>query len=140
MATSVMGIMNKYLSGVLGAFLIALIIAAIGLVLFLWKKVPKYAQKINYVWNITLIILIGILTVGSADIGIATGSLSTKFPNLSIAYQKYGFAYCFANSVVNVGVKKPKEYSAETIQKIKQKLDAAEDAPVENADTPNIIF
>ena len=34
----------------------------------------------------------------------------------------------FANSVVNVGVKKPKEYSAETIQKIKQKLDAAEDA------------
>ena len=140
MATSVMGIMNKYLSGVLGAFLIALIIAAIGLVLFLWKKVPKYAQKINYVWNITLIILIGILTVGSADIGIATGSLSTKFPNLSIAYQKYGFAYCFANSVVNVGVKKPKEYSAETIQKIKQKLDAAEDAPVEEADTPNIIF
>ena len=78
--------------------------------------------------------------VGSADIGIATGSLSTKFPNLSIAYQKYGYAYCYANSVVNVGVKKPKEYSAETIQKIKQKLDAAEDAPVENADTPNIIF
>lgn len=140
MATSVMGIMNKYLNGPLGVFLILLIIAAIGLVIYLWKKVPKYAHKINYIWNIALIILIGIITVGSANIGIATGSLSTKFPNLSIAYQKYGFAYCFANSVVNVGVKKPKEYSAETIQKIKENLDNAQDAPVEDAETPNIVF
>ncbi len=140
MATSVMGIMNKYLSGPMGIFLIALIVLAIGTVIFLWIKLPKYAPKINYIWNLALIVLIGIITVGSANIGIATGSLSTKFPNLSIAYQQYGFAYCFANSVVNVGVKKPKEYSEETIQKITEKLNQAEDRPVEEAETPNIIF
>ena len=140
MATSVMSIANKYLNGPLGVFLVILIIVAIVTVIYLWKKVPKYSAKINYIWNIALIILIGIFTVGSANIGIAAGSLSTKFPNLSIAYQKYGFAYCFANSVVNVGVKKPKEYSAETIEKIKQNLDNAEDKPIEDAQTPNIIF
>lgn len=140
MATSVMSIMDKYLTGPLGAFLIILIIAAIILVIYIWRKVPKYSKKINYIWNVALIIMIGIITVGSANIGIAIGSLSTKFPNLSIAYQQYGFAYCFANSVVNVGVKKPKEYSAETIQKIKQNLDNAEDTPAEEAKTPNIIF
>ncbi len=140
MATSVMSIMDKYLSGPFGFFLIVLIIAAIILVIYLWRKIPKYSQKINYLWNIALIILIGIITVGSANIGIAIGSLSTKFPNLSIAYQEYGFAYCFANSVVNVGVKKPKEYSEETIQKIKQNLDSAKNDPIEDAKTPNIIF
>ena len=140
MATSVMGIMDKYLTGPLGTFLIILIIAAIILVIYIWRKVPRYSQKINYIWNVALIIVIGIITISSANIGIAIGSLSTKFPNLSIAYQKYGFAYCFANSVVNVGVKKPKEYSAETIQKIKQNLDSAKDDPAEEAETPNIIF
>lgn len=140
MATSVMGIMNKYLSGPFGAFLIVLIILAIILVFVLWKKLPVYAKKINYIWNIAVIAVLTIVTIGAANIGIATGNLSTKFPNLSIAYQKYGFAYCFANSVVNVGVKKPKEYSEETIQKIKENLDNAEDRPVEEAQTPNILF
>lgn len=140
MATSVMGIMNKYLSGPTGVLLIGLIIFAIVAVIYLWRKIPKYAKKINYIWNIAVIALLAIITLGSARIGVATGNLSTKFPNLSIAYQEYGFAYCFANSVVNVGVKKPKEYSEETIEKIKKTLDAGEDMPAEEASTPNIIF
>ncbi|MDY5578050.1 MAG: LTA synthase family protein [Lachnospiraceae bacterium] len=140
MATSVMGIMDKYLNGPLGILLICLIIFVIVGVIYLWRKVPVYSKKINYVWNVALIAIIGIITVSSANIGISIGSLSTKFPNLSIAYQKYGFAYCFANSVVNVGVKKPKEYSEETIEKIKKNLDNAESGAVEDAQTPNIIF
>ncbi len=140
LASSVFSIASKYLDGPLGIFLVILIVLALLFVLVLWIKLPKYDQKINYPLNILLILMIGVVSVGSAKIGIAKGMLSTKYPNMSIAYRDYGFAYCFANSVINVGVKKPKEYSAETIQKIKSRLDKAEVRPVEEAETPNIIF
>ena len=106
MATSVMSIADKYLNGIPGLIVIALLIFALVTVVVLWRKVPAYAKKINYLWNIGIIIVIGMITLISANIGLALGSLSTKFPNLSLAYHDYGFAYCFATSVVSVGVVK----------------------------------
>ena len=49
---------------------------------------------------------------------IETKALSTFFGNLNYAYRDYGFAYCFLNTSVNKGIRKPNHYSKKEIQSI----------------------
>ncbi len=162
MATSVMGIIDKYLSGVQGVILIGLIIFAVVGIITAWIKVPKYAQKLNYVRNLIAIAFITVVMLLTVELGLLTGVVYTKYTNLSVAYLDNGFAYSFAISVVDVGISKPKGYDESTVKNIKENIDekdknnknenTATDAPDgnitlddikdldESPETPNIIF
>lgn len=139
-AGSVTDIVDKYLSPKSFIVILMLIIIAVLLILFLWFKTPKYSKKINYLVNIIVVaaIILGSLMIVKASI--KAEIVSEKFPNMSIAYQKYGFVYCFSSSVVNTGVERPKKYSTDGIEEIVAKLNNTVTVDADNVRTPNIIF
>ena len=61
-----------------------------------------------------------------------------SFPNLTDAYDEYGFVYCFSCSIFDRGVDKPDDYDEERIKELVQMLDDAR--PTSVSKTPNIIF
>ena len=69
----------------------------------------------------------------------AAGHLSVNFPNLAIAYDNYGFGFCFIETWLEKGVKHPSGYSQAQIENI---LDGVEASAVESsAQTDvNVIF
>lgn len=140
MAGSVADIIEKYLSPTSFIVILMLFIVAVFVVLFIWFKTPKYAKKLNYFANVLLMAFIMLFMFGCVKLGIKSNIVSEKFPNMSIAYQDYGFVYCFSCSVVNTGVEKPKTYSTASIEEIKDKLLNTVTVDEENVQTPNIIF
>jgi hypothetical protein len=68
-------------------------------------------------------------------------AISDNFANLATAYDKYGFAYCFSNSVVDVGIGKPDDYSEEKMTEILEELDTVQPtASAYGEDSPNVII
>lgn len=140
MIDSAITIIDKYMNfgGII--LLVAVIIVAISGIIFLWIKSPKYALKINYVRNLFLIGFIGILTSVTLNMSLALNMLSFKFSNLTEAYFKYGFVYCFSNSIVNTGVKRPSNYSNETLENIVNRIENTNTIKGVEQKKPNIIF
>lgn len=53
--------------------------------------------------------------IGIHSIALSTGSLKEDFSELADAFKEYGFVYCFSNSVVSRGIKRPESYSTESV-------------------------
>lgn len=68
-------------------------------------------------------------------------TISDNFANLATAYNNYGFVYCFSNSVVDVGIGQPSDYSEDKMLEIKDDLDSVgtTDSTL-GKDKPNVIF
>lgn len=94
-----------------------LLVAAVMLVLA-FIKVPRIRGKMHYLKNILVCAGIGVVVALLTILNIHSSLISDKFTNLGTAYKDYGFAYCFSNSVVDVGIDRPADYSEKTIQKI----------------------
>ena len=66
--------------------------------------------------------------------------ISDDFANLGMAYQDYGFAYCFTNSIIDNGISKPDDYDESTMLHLKNELNSEEfDADESKKKTPNIV-
>lgn len=136
---SVKDIINNYLNPFSIILIIVMLVLVILIVVGLYIKLPKYADKISYIRGILYIALVFLVMLGSIEFGIGKGWVSEKFPNMTLAYQQYGFSYCFANSIVNVGVKKPNTYSEESLEEIVNRIQN-EQIVNKEVKTPNIIF
>ncbi len=139
-AGSVADIIEKYLSPKSFIVILMLLIVAVLLVIYIWLKTPKYSKKINYFFNILIMATVMMSTLGCVKLAIKADIVSEKFPNMSIAYQDYGFVYCFSCSVVNTGVERPASYSAASIEEIKDTIESTVTVDADNVQTPNIIF
>lgn len=123
--------------------LIALIIVIciIGLV-WLWRKAPVVKTITDRKkWSIKTAICICalfLITGITGKIMIASGSIESHYGNLAQAYEKYGFAYCFVNSVIDHGIKRTAEYSDEYMASFKNSLETVESRASEK--TPNVIY
>ena len=114
------------------------ILLLIGLI-YLWWRGPVYKNKITYFKNTLMVSILIIIFSIFTQTAISTNLLAKNFGNLADAYKDYGFVYCFVNSVVNTGMKKPKTYSASAINEITTK--AIGNVENENeAKKPNIIM
>lgn len=56
----------------------------------------------------------------------ATNQLSRTFPNLSYAYDDYGFPYCFLQTALNRGIRRPANYGSRRMAEIAERIPAAE--------------
>lgn len=130
---------DKYFNAVTFFFIFAAIIGVIAVIVILFLKAPVIKYQIRYVQNLVVIGVVCVVTACAVNISIDTGFLSLKFSNLTDSYLKYGFVYCFGNSLVNTGVKKPSDYSEEKIHQIMGTIKDENDKK-EKAKTPNIIF
>lgn len=132
-------------------FLVFLALIGIGIVVviivMLFLKGPVITYRINYWKNLVIVGIAFLICIGSLNIAMETGFLARKFTNLTTAYNEYGFIYCFGSGLLNTGVKKPLNYSQDTIDEILNTIDKGENVfPGNNVDKgevtrkPNIIF
>lgn len=146
--TEGMRVIPKYMSPVQIVFLIVGIVLAIGLIVLIAFVSPKAKGKINYLLSglITALSFGGLMLF--TRIGTATGLLGVNFGNIAQAYQKYGFGYCFTNSVFNSGINKPKDYSKDKVNdlvgevetSIQDIIESNAEIDPEKDEYPNIIF
>jgi len=115
-----MGVMKSYVSVWMVLLVIAAIVAAVALVMFLWKKAPLL-NKVNYFSSAICVVILILLLELFTFVGLKTNVISTSLPNLSKAYVDYGFVYCFSNSLINTGISKPKGYSEKKVIEINDK-------------------
>lgn len=127
---------------------IILIIAAIVLVVaglvYLAIKSPAVAEEIQYVKTVGAIGIVWMTISAMLWIGLVTGVIASRFGNITTAYKEYGFVYCFVNSIIDNGIKKPVNYETEGFHKINEIVEEPEsviEKPVEEKKQyPNIIF
>lgn len=132
-------------------FLITLAVLGVCVVVMilvmLFLKAPKIEYKINYWKNLGIIGISAVVCIVSLNVAMETGFLAKKFTNLTQAYYNYGFIYCFGSGLFNHGVKKPEDYSQDTIDQIMDKIkDENGEFPSNNIEEgkvsakPNILF
>ncbi len=132
---SAFDVLDKYFDMWQIILIIVALVAAIAGIVYLCFKAPKVNHKIQYIRNIAAIILIWVIGFGAINLGLGSGLIPKQFGNLRDSYTAYGFVYCFSNSLINTGVKKPKNYSEEAIRDL---LNGKEYTKAKTK--PNIIF
>jgi len=123
MIRNVMTMLDKYLTEwqmVLSVIGIVLIIA---LLVYLYIRLPKTKHKRHPFRASAYVIMCGFLIWTLTKVAVETQTVSDNFGNLAYAYNDYGFAYCFSNSIIDVGIAKPKDYSEESIREIVEDLE-----------------
>lgn len=137
---SIDDIIGKYLNSFELVLIVISFAAVAMIVLIVWLKFPKYAEKIKYGRNVALIIATSAIMFVIIKVGFAFGFVSLKFPNMTIAYQDYGFPYCFVCSLLYKGVEEPSEYSEVAVNELMAELDSSLTVNQNKLKTPNVIF
>ena len=114
---SVKSIFLQYLSIKELILIISGIVLALTFIVLLFIKGRKSVVDFK-VAAITIATTIALLFVSSATFT-QTGILPEKFESLGAAYKNYGFSYCFTVGIFDRGIKKPKGYSKDKIDQIK---------------------
>ena len=111
-----------------GQIVLIIVLAVIFIISMLvwWFRAPKYKEKINYFRVLVVILSFWFVVWGTTRIGVSVGVFARNFGNIGNAYDEYGFAYCFSNSLFNSGIDKPKEYNENTIRDILARMDELE--------------
>ena len=114
----------NYLSTKYIVLLAVSLVVLIAALIFLFWKGPRCQESFARRGRAGLIVLLlsfGALT-GSWNYAFRIGSLSETFPNLAVAYEDYGFAYCFLQTWLNKGIKRPDLYSEGIVQSLRQPI------------------
>lgn len=120
--SSVSQIVKVYLNNFEIVLIIVGIVAVItGMVIF-FIKCPKVTSQLHYVRTIASIAGVGVSIAVVTSISVQADALETSFPNIAQAYEDYGFAYCFSNSIIDRGIKEPENYSEENMDNILSKI------------------
>ena len=131
--SSAISVSGHYLT----AFNVMMVFFAIAILVIslicLFKRTPcfqKNTTKKAYMLS-TLVILTlaaGIVVMHKSSTSVQ--ALAENYTNISEAYENYGFVYCFANSIIDTGIKKPEDYSEESMAQIKDSIkDTGTDEP-----------
>lgn len=134
-------VLDKYFSIFQMLSLAVLIAAAIVLCVFLFRKAPRFVGHISY-FRYTLVVLASIgAFIAATRFGLATGRIAVNFGNIGEAFLKYGFPYCFSNSIFNTGISMPDDYSDEMVLEILYNIEEnMNNKRPQKAERPNIIF
>ncbi|MBR5520033.1 MAG: LTA synthase family protein [Clostridia bacterium] len=130
-------VVNFYLDTI-HFILIGLLLATIaGASILLWRKAPKFRPHLTK----AMPIFIGVLAATYVATSIAgkTTEADGGFTNLVDAYDRYGFAFCFAQGIFNEGIEEPEDYSVELVDSVTDRLPTTPER-AQNSALPNIIF
>ncbi len=116
----------------------AIAVLAVAAMTILLIKAPR--AKPRYGRVVPAFILMALAVVMPMNTVIRAQHIPEKYPDLSEAYENYGFACCFTYSIFNTGIDKPADYSRSTIQKITDSLPAGGPQAQVPAEQPNIIM
>lgn len=119
-------IANRYLSWFGVVLILVGILAVFVLCVYLFRKAKKEEDSIDYKARIPFCGLLIVLCLVLTNLGMAAGLLDRNFGNLAQAFHDNGLPYCFMNSVLNTGVKRPDNYSPDAMDDLFQKLEEEE--------------
>ena len=131
--SSAISVSGHYLT----AFNVVMIFFAIAILVVsmicLFKKTPCFQKNVTkkaYMLSTLVIFTLaaGIIVMHRSSTSVQ--ALAENYTNISEAYENYGFVYCFANSIIDTGIRKPEDYSGESMAQIKASLkDKEKDEP-----------
>lgn len=116
---------------------VALVVLLAGLIA-LFHKAPvndSYSHK-RLLFSGVFFAVLGVAILLIHNSSNSVQALSSKYTNIAEAYEDYGFAYCFANSIIDTGISKPEDYSEESVHAVTDSLEK----PENGEETPNIII
>lgn len=90
----------------------------VALLVFLFIKLPREKERPRLIRTLATYAVILVVAFGSVIGGMHTGILDTFFPSLPLGYQDNGFNYCFLTTWLDKGIRKPSDYSAQSITSI----------------------
>ncbi len=129
-----LAVIKFYLNSFQIILLIALItLIAAGIVL-LWLKMPK--QRMSFFRAASSTVAVGVVLVVLLVMGSKSDALGKNFDNLALAYDDYGFVYCFSYGLINSGIDCPEEYDEHEIKSLLVHLGEEAEPNVK----PNIIL
>lgn len=136
--SSVRDIFEIYLSPMMLILLMFVISGLCALIIYVWISVKKHGWITGFA-VVNLLVFGGVLGLFFHKLP-EKGMLdkTNQFYNLAEAYEKNGFAYCFASSIVTGGVDEPEAYSFEEVAEIVE--EHTENLPNTVSDPPNLIF
>lgn len=110
-----LSIVANYLSKFeIGLIIVGVIALFIGISL-LFKFAPRKKDGINYKKNLIALLAICLSVAGATDVAVKTKVVDTFFGNLAYAYRDYGVPYCFINTWLNTGIRRPPGYSSQNV-------------------------
>ena len=121
-----LAIANRYLSWIGVVLIIFGFILALVLCVILFRKAKKVEKSVDWKIGIPFCGLLVILCLVLTDFGMGVGLLDRNFGNLAQAFHDNGLPYCFMNSVLNTGIKKPEDYSGEMVDEFLNKYEEEE--------------
>ncbi len=140
MARNTITIIDKYFEVWQIVVICVLLFIALAGIILLFLKSPIVTGKIYRVRTTIFIVATFCCVMLFTKIALNAQAISDNFSNLATAYENYGFAYCFSNSVVDVGINQPKDYSEEKMLEIKDELDKVEASKSEYVKKkPNVV-
>lgn len=98
------------------------IVCVLALLVYLYIHLPKKESKRRPFRASAYVIMSLFFIYTLTKVAVQTQTVSDNFGNLAYAYNDYGFAYCFSNSIIDVGISKPRDYSEEAIHDIVKNL------------------
>lgn len=111
----------------------------------LYRRAPKHHKRNHrrMVFSASAVAIISLALVFLRSSSGSVKALATNYTNISEAYENYGFVYCFTNSIIDVGISKPDDYSEQSVDAIVNKLDDSsknQSKSKNSDDKPNIIM
>lgn len=134
-----LGLFDVYFSLPQRILIVGLSILAILFVIYLFIKAPKQ-QRMPLNKFISGALVLATLTLGCINMGMNTNFISSSLSDLTAAYDKYGFAYCFLATFTDMGIDMPENYSEETMDEVEQQIDTVENDAPSYLVRPNIVF
>lgn len=147
---TVLDIVNVYVSpsDIIKTVIVVILVLVILVISIV--ALPKIGGNFKYKKKVPQGISIMVICFVFVRLAMKYGAIETKFVNLRNAYQDYGLAYCFTNSLFNTGVAKPSDYSDEKVKQIVDDIATGDDSqpidpsnplpPEAGTDHPNVIF
>ncbi|MBQ4040753.1 MAG: sulfatase-like hydrolase/transferase, partial [Oscillospiraceae bacterium] len=135
---SVLGIIEIYLKPWQIVLIAVAIIGALALLVYLAIKTPRTKALIKK--GLLSIFTLGLAVILATTVGLEANAISDEFPNLADAYDDYGFAYCFARSVLDTGIKRPDSYD-DTMDNVRLDIEdkMVLSTSVAKSEHPNVI-
>ncbi|MDE5977999.1 MAG: sulfatase-like hydrolase/transferase, partial [Turicibacter sp.] len=136
LVTSTLDVLEKYFTAFeIGLILVGIFLAILAIIVAFFLA-PKSKNKVNYKKSVPLVAALFASFVLLTQGALKTNVISDYFGNIAFAYLDYGFPYCFTNSLLNTGIKRPSNYSATTMEELIKKLNLEE---VTKIDENNLV-
>ena len=116
--------------------------ALLALLVFLIWKGPRnsYSGRSRCAQGAAAMGLTAALLAGCWSLAFHTGELSRVFSNLAFAYEDYGFAYCYLQTWLNTGIRRPAGYSEADMNRLADMVEQDTPAKTDAKTDVNVVY